>query len=62
MIGFIVLFVAIAASLAWLWAGGINYMRKKHPDYKGGDFLDWDKHVNQIAGRDSWDDLHDEIY
>jgi len=37
-------------------------MRKKHPDYKGKDFLDWDKHVNKTAGRDSWDDLHDEIY
>jgi|688.fasta_scaffold116142_6 hypothetical protein len=62
MIGFIVLFIAIAASIVWLWSGGINYIHKKHPDYKGDDFLDFDKKVNKIAGRDSWDDLHDEIY
>lgn len=62
MIGFILLVVAFSTSIAWLWVGGIEYMRKNHPDYKGEDFLDWDKHVNKIAGRDSWDDLHDEIY
>jgi hypothetical protein len=32
MLGFIVLILAIAGSLAWLWAGGIDYMRKNHPD------------------------------
>lgn len=62
MIGFILLIVAMSASLAWLFGGGIAYMHKKHPGYKGKDILDWDKHVNKIAGRDSWDDLHDEIY
>lgn len=62
MIGVILLVVAFSASIAWLWVGGIEYMRKNHPKYKGEDFLDWDKHVNKIAGRDSWDDLHDEIY
>lgn len=62
MIGVILLIVAIAASIAWLWAGGIDYMRKNHSNYKGEDFLDFDKKVNKIAGRDSWDDLHDEIY
>jgi hypothetical protein len=62
MIGFIVLFIAIAASIVWLWSGGIDYIHKKHPDYKEEDFLDFDKKVNKIAGRDSWDDLHDEIY
>jgi len=42
MVGLIILIVAIAASLAWLWAGGIDYMVKNHKDYKGKDFLDWD--------------------
>lgn len=62
MIGFILFMLAIVASISWLWAGGIDYMHRKHPDYKGEDFLDWDKHVNQVAGRDSWDDIKDEIY
>ena len=44
MVGLIIFVVAIAASLAWLWAGGIDYMRQNHPDYKGEDlFNDEDK-------------------
>jgi hypothetical protein len=42
MVGLIILIVAIAASLAWLWAGGIHYMKENYPDYKGEDFLDWE--------------------
>ena len=42
MVGLIILIIAIASSLAWLWAGGIQYMKENHPDYKGKDFLDWD--------------------
>ena len=42
MIGIILFILAIAGSLSWLWAGGITYMKEKHPDYKGKDFLDWD--------------------
>lgn len=57
MLGFIVLILAIAGSLAWLWAGGIDYMHKNHPDYKGEDFLSLDEdEVNKKAGRDWWDD------
>jgi hypothetical protein len=57
MLGFIVLILAIAGSLAWLWAGGIDYMRKNHPDYKGEDFLGLDEdEINKKAGRDWWDD------
>jgi hypothetical protein len=41
MIGLILLTLAISLSLAWLWAGGIDYMIKNHPDYKGDDFLNW---------------------
>jgi hypothetical protein len=39
MVGLIILIVAIVASLAWLWAGGIDYMKQNHPDYKGEDFF-----------------------
>ena len=42
MVGLILFIIAISASLAWLWAGGIIYMAKHHKDYKGKDFLDWD--------------------
>lgn len=53
----------IVASLVWLWVGGIDFMKKNHPDYKGEDFLNWDQDINKIAGRDGWDEnLHDEIY
>lgn len=41
MVGLILLIIAISATLAWLWAGGIEYMIKNHPDYKGKDFLNW---------------------
>ena len=53
----------IVASLVWLWVGGIDFMKKNHPNYKGEDFLNWDQEINKIAGRDGWDEnLHDEIY
>ena len=38
--GLILFIIAIAASLAWLWAGGIDYMKQNHPDYKGYDLFD----------------------
>ena len=40
MVGLIIFVIAIAASLAWLWAGGIDYMQRNHPDYKGYDLFD----------------------
>jgi len=43
MVGLIIFILAILASLAWLWAGGIDYMQRNHPDYKGEDFLNKDK-------------------
>lgn len=53
----------LVASLIWLWIGGIDYMKKNHPNYKGEDFLNWDQDINKVAGRDGWDEnLHDEIY
>jgi hypothetical protein len=42
MIGVIIFIFAISLSLAWLWAGGIDYMKQNHPDYKGEDYLNWD--------------------
>lgn len=42
IIGLCIFLLAISASLAWLWAGGIVYMHKNHKDYKGKDFLDFD--------------------
>jgi hypothetical protein len=39
MVGLIIFIIAIAASLAWLWAGGIDYMKENHPDYKGEDLF-----------------------
>lgn len=39
MVGLILLIIAISASIAWIWAGGIEYMKENHPDYKGEDFF-----------------------
>jgi len=44
MFGVYILIFAFTLSLVWLWTGGIEYMRKNNPDYKGEDFLNWDKH------------------
>ena len=32
------------------WVNGIDYMKENHPDYKGEDFLNWDRK------NDGWDD------
>lgn len=64
----LVLFIvlSISAIISWLWVRGIDHMHKNHPNYKGEDFLNWDKaeedwqkadeHVTKAAGRDGWDD------
>jgi hypothetical protein len=31
--------VTLLGSLVWIWVGGIEYMAKHHPDYKGEDFF-----------------------
>jgi hypothetical protein len=52
MVGLIILAVSMIFSLVWLWAGGIDYMAKNHPEYKGEDFLDWgvdEEDKNQIS-------------
>jgi hypothetical protein len=48
MVGLIILIVAMVASLAWLWAGGIDYMQRNHPDYKGQDLFD-EEDKNEIS-------------
>lgn len=35
---FLIMF-CIVALISWLWVEGIDNMNKKHPDYKGEDFL-----------------------
>jgi len=40
MLGFIILIVSFTITIAWLWAGGIEYMKKHHSDYKNRNFLD----------------------
>lgn len=39
MIGLILLLLGFVIFVAWMWAGGIDYMHTNHPDYKGKDFL-----------------------
>ena len=34
------LIVPTAIVLACIWVSGIDYMKKKHPNYKGDDFLE----------------------
>ena len=48
MVGLIIFAIAILASLVWLWAGGIDYMKQNHPDYKGLDLFD-EEDKNEIV-------------
>ena len=41
MVGLIIPAV-ISVIIGVLWAYGVDNMNEKYPDYKGGDFLDWD--------------------
>lgn len=56
MLAAIILIISFAGVIAWLWAGGIDYMKKNQPNYKADDFLNWDRDINKTAGRDGWDD------
>lgn len=33
----------LSTIIAFFWVRGIDYMKENHPDYKGEDFLNWDK-------------------
>jgi hypothetical protein len=39
--------VTLLGSLVWIWIGGIEYMAKHHPDYKGEDFFN-EENKNEI--------------
>lgn len=53
----------LLAALVWLWVGGIDYMKKNYPNYKGQDFLDERESINRVAGREMPDEnIYDEIY
>lgn len=63
MWGVIIFMVLGTALISWSWVRGIDYMKEKHPDYKGEDFLDGgkDDDVTKTAGRDLWDDYNDDV-
>jgi len=52
----IIIIVLVVVPVAILWVRGIDYMQKNHPDYKGEEFLNWDRK------NDDWDDnkIHSE--
>lgn len=53
----VIICLSISAIISIIWVKGIDNMKKNHPDYKGDDFLNWDREeINKVAGRDSWDD------
>jgi hypothetical protein len=33
--------ISLIAVISYLWANGIDKMKKECPDYKGEDFLNW---------------------
>ena len=50
---FIVMFVFVAI-ISYAWVKGIDNMKENHPDYKGEEFLNWDRE------NDDWDKNHTE--
>lgn len=42
LVGIIISFI-LALIISIFWVRGIDYMHENHPDYKGDDFLNWDK-------------------
>jgi hypothetical protein len=50
---FITMFVLVAI-LSYAWVKGISNMKENHPDYKGEEFLNWDRK------NDDWDKTHTE--
>ena len=42
--------IILASIVAFFWVRGIDYMKENHPDYKGEDFLNWDRK------NDGWDE------
>ena len=50
MVGLILGLIAGLILLSWKYVDGVDYMDKNHPDYKGEEFLNWDRE------NDNWDD------
>ena len=48
---FSIMFIFVAI-ISYLWVRGIDNMQRNHPNYKGDDFLNWDKQ-NELP---DWDD------
>lgn len=44
----------IVAPISYFWVRGIDYMKTKHPNYKGEDFLDWEN--AEAPWVEHWDD------
>jgi len=55
MLTTIIIIAGISAVITFIWVKSIDSMKRKHPNYKGEDFLNWDNQINS-AGRDGWDD------
>lgn len=50
MVGLIILIITMLILISVAWASGIDMMKQQHPDYKGEEFLNWDRK------NDNWDD------
>ena len=60
MTGFILLLLAIAGFIYWLYKGGFTYIKTIQSKKNKKDSFNWDLDIHKVAGRDSWDDhLHD---
>jgi hypothetical protein len=35
----IIIIIVVLVPIVWSWVGGIDYMSKNHPDYKGDDLF-----------------------
>lgn len=50
----IILILGFIIQLGIAWASGIDKMKRDYPDYKGEEFLNWDRK------HDDWDKSHTE--
>jgi len=59
----ILITLVVVIPISWLWVKGIDTMKKKYPNYKGKDFLNWDNKNDEwdktrnTGGRDDWDKI-----
>ena len=54
MVGLILGLIAGLILLSWKYVDDVDYMDKNHPDYKGEEFLNWDRK------NDDWNKTHTE--